>query len=337
MNTCNHWSTEAKTWCGSNYDAVGNHRIMSSLMPYDTFDRLKDGEFDEGLAWGFTSYDNFWRAFTATFQAVSMEGWTPLMYQTIDAWSTVPSILIFVLLILIGSNIVLNLVLAVITDSLEDEEEGGDEDGEKKEKKEDDVPVYSGLEATVRSDWFGNLIMFFILINTVVLAMDYDGIQGTDLEGTLEVINMILTIIFLLEMIVTIPAFGPAVYFTDPMCVFDCFIVVTSIVELGLSLSITEEEKANGGGGGGGLSAFRTFRLFRVFKMAKNFPELQDILRKMYITVLEIGNFAVLLLLFMFIYALIGMQFFSNRMRFYDSGEVIPVNTEDWNNAWLDR
>jgi len=338
MHNCNTWDTEARTWCGSNYDRVGNARITSSLKPYDNFDRLKDGEFDEGLAWGYTSYDNIFRAFTATFQAVSQEGWTGIMYQTIDAWSTVPSVIIFVLLILIGGNIVLNLVLAVITSSLDEEDEEDEEEGEGEEKedkngdnaeKDTEVKVYTGLEGVVRAKWFGNLIMVFIFINTVVLAMDHNDMDK-GLEETLEVINMILTFVFLFEMILTIPGIGPHAYFTDPVCVFDAIIVVTSIVELVLSMSAEEGE-----GGGGGLSAFRTFRLFRVFKMAKEWKSLQILLKTMLKTILEIGNFAVLLLLFMFIYALIGMQFFSNRMRFYDSGEAIPITErEDWADAW---
>ena len=146
MHTCNHWDASAKTWCGSAYDWKGNMRFISSLIPYDTFDRVKDGEFDEGLAWGFTSYDNIFRAFTSTFQAVSQEGWTGIMYQTIDSWSTVPSVIIFVLLILIGGNIVLNLVLAVITSSLDEDEDDEEEAEEEKEENAEEVKVYAGLE-----------------------------------------------------------------------------------------------------------------------------------------------------------------------------------------------
>jgi len=177
--------------------------------------------------------------------------------------------------------------------------------------------------------------MACILVNTVVLAMDYDGIQGTSLESSLEDVNLVLTFVFMAEMIITIPAVGPKAYFTDAPSVFDCIIVITSIIELVAGMGVTEEQKENGEGGGGGLSAFRTFRLFRVFKMAKEWKSLQVLLKTMLKTILEIGNFAVLLLLFMFIYALIGMQFFSNRMRFYDSGEAIPItDRENWEGAW---
>jgi len=58
----------------------------------------------------------------------------------------------------------------------------------------------------------------------------------------------------------------------------------------------------------------------------------------MYNTILEIGNFAILLLIFIFIYALIGMQIFANRMHFHpDSGNVIRYGEPGYDEAEIPR
>ena len=204
--------------CGSDFDMHGNSRFISSMLPYRSIDRMVDGEFSEDLSFGYTSYDNFFLAFTATFQACSMEGWTGIMYQTMDAWSVVPSVLIFVLLVLVGGNIVLNLVLAVVSSSLdaldeEEEEEVEEEEAEEKEgkEKEEEEIKYTGLKGFVKNPLFGQAIMFCILLNTIVLACDgvwvYDP-ANKDMVNALEVINEILTFIFLIEMILNIAGLG---------------------------------------------------------------------------------------------------------------------------------
>ncbi|CAM9227028.1 unnamed protein product [Choristocarpus tenellus] len=57
------------------------------------------------------------------FQKVTMEGWTDVMYMCMDAYSPWASSSIWVLLILLGSFVMLNLVLAVITESISDADE----------------------------------------------------------------------------------------------------------------------------------------------------------------------------------------------------------------------
>ena len=105
--------------CGSNYDAYGNPRFLSSLEPYG-YDRMRSGSFVEALNWGFTSYDNFASAFITSFQVVTQEGWTAVMDMSIDAWAINTSILLYTLFVVMGGLVVLNLVLAVISSSLDD-------------------------------------------------------------------------------------------------------------------------------------------------------------------------------------------------------------------------
>ena len=94
----------------------------------------------------------------------------------------------------------------------------------------------------------------------------------------------------------------------------------------------------NSGSGQSVFSVFRALRIFRIFKLAKRWKSLNNLLRTMYSTVLEIGNFAILLFIFIFIYALIGMQLFANRMHFDPvTGYVIAYNENGYDTAYIPR
>ena len=84
---------------------------------------------------GITSFDNIGLAMLTTFQCVTMEGWTPIMYwvclhhspvatilthdnilfQTNDALGSAFNWVFFIPLIVIGSFFMLNLVLGVLS------------------------------------------------------------------------------------------------------------------------------------------------------------------------------------------------------------------------------
>ena len=72
--------------------------------------------------------------------------------------------------------------------------------------------------------------------------------------------------------------------------------VVVSLFELGLSQ-----------GGGGAISAMRAFRLFRIVKLARSWESLKLLIDSITHTVAAIGNFTILLGLFMYVYSLLGM------------------------------
>jgi len=57
-----------------------------------------------------------------------------------------------------------------------------------------------------------------------------------------------------------------------------------------------------------GLSIFRTFRLLRIFKLARSWHELQRLLTTLVKSVRAVGNLSLILLLYVFVFALLGMQ-----------------------------
>ena len=71
------------------------------------------------------------------------------------------------------------------------------------------------------------------------------------------------------------------------------------------------------------LQALRALRLLRIVKLARSWTNLQDILRKTALSLVDIFYFTILLLLFMFIFSLLGMELFANYCRFTPEGDLI--------------
>ena len=66
--------------------------------------------------------------------------------------------------------------------------------------------------------------------------------------------------------------------------------------------------------------------MLRVFKLAKNWKQLQNLLRIVGETLKDIGTFSIFLLLFSFIYTLLGMECFAYKVKFDDNGNIDLVN-----------
>lgn len=116
-------------------------------------------------------------------------------------------------------------------------------------------------------------------------------------------------------------------YLSDKMNYLDGSVVLLSLVELAFL------------DGGGSLSAFRTvriFRTFRVLRVARLLRSLQSMQIIIGVIGRSIGSFvylALLLLLFIFIYSLLGMQMFGGQFNFTDG--VPRGNFDSFHNAFV--
>ena len=128
----------------------------------------------------------------------------------------------------------------------------------------------------------------------------------------LDTSNIIFTILFIIEMIIKLLGLGLKGYVRDKFNLFDGFIVIVSLIEIIHSYSGLGKAT----GSRGAIPAFRTFRLLRIFKLARSWTGLRDLLVTIGKTLKDISNFTVLMLLFIFIYSLVGMEFFVYRMIF---------------------
>ena len=133
----------------------------------------------------------------------------------------------------------------------------------------------------------------------------------------LDVLDIVFVWVFTAEMIAKIIGLGLRNYIRDKFNAFDMVIVIVSLIDFALGLSGGLESAD------GIMSAFRALRLLRVVKLARHWKAFQEILQTMVGSLVDISNFTVLLLLFMYILALLGMELFAYSVCFDVNGEAI--------------
>ena len=157
-------------------------------------------------------------------------------------------------------------------------------------------------------------IVTLILLNSALMASEmYE--QSERLGDVQYWGNVVFTVLFTLEMIMSMIGLGLKGYFSDGFNCFDCVVVILSLVELGAQIATQSRE-------GGMFSILRGFRLLRIFKLVKSWTSLQNILHTVISSLPSVANLAVLAMLFLFIYALIGKQFFHGELIDPDTGEA---------------
>uniref|UniRef100_A0A8C7WQR4 Ion transport domain-containing protein n=1 Tax=Oryzias sinensis TaxID=183150 RepID=A0A8C7WQR4_9TELE len=152
------------------------------------------------------------------------------------------------------------------------------------------------LWGIVESKYFNRGIMIAILINTISMGIEHHQ-QPEELTNVLEICNIVFTSMFSLEMILKLTAFGSFNYLRNPYNVFDGIIVIISVCEL-----VSQSD--------GGLSVLRTFRLLRVLKLVRFMPALRRQLVVLMKTMDNVATFCMLLMLFIFIFSILGMHIF---------------------------
>uniref|UniRef100_A0A3Q2YIP7 Voltage-dependent T-type calcium channel subunit alpha n=1 Tax=Hippocampus comes TaxID=109280 RepID=A0A3Q2YIP7_HIPCM len=162
----------------------------------------------------------------------------------------------------------------------------------------------------VDSKYFGRGIMIAILINTLSMGIEYHE-QPDELTNALEISNIVFTSLFSLEMLLKVLVYGPFGYIKNPYNIFDGIIVVISVWEIV-------------GQQGGGLSVLRTFRLMRVLKLVRFMPALQRQLVVLMKTMDNVATFCMLLMLFIFIFSILGMHLFGCKFGSERDGDTLP-------------
>jgi hypothetical protein len=183
---------------------------------------------------------------------------------------------------------------------------------------------------------FGVFFTTMIVLNTLVMAYDHYP-MGEGTVNILDVVTFLLTLFFTLELIMRLLGYGLITYFSDNFNCFDFVIVVVSVMDLGLSplpAFFLPPDHVASAQGNGSLSALRSFRLLRLLRLFRS-QTLKIMLFKIASVVYSMQSFVMLLFLYLFILALIGMQFFANRFRFLEDGEpALPITSEAWVNAY---
>uniref|UniRef100_A0A3B3U8U9 Voltage-dependent T-type calcium channel subunit alpha n=1 Tax=Poecilia latipinna TaxID=48699 RepID=A0A3B3U8U9_9TELE len=167
------------------------------------------------------------------------------------------------------------------------------------------------LWGIVESKYFNRGIMIAILINTISMGIEHHE-QPDQLTNVLEICNIVFTSMFSMEMILKLTAFGSFNYLRNPYNVFDGIIVIISVCEIV-------------GQSDGGLSVLRTFRLLRVLKLVRFMPALRRQLVVLMKTMDNVATFCMLLMLFIFIFSILGMHIFGCKFSLKtETGDTVP-------------
>eukprot|EP00232_Nephroselmis_pyriformis_P010825 CAMPEP_0182895992 /NCGR_PEP_ID=MMETSP0034_2-20130328/26006_1 /TAXON_ID=156128 /ORGANISM="Nephroselmis pyriformis, Strain CCMP717" /LENGTH=911 /DNA_ID=CAMNT_0025029849 /DNA_START=315 /DNA_END=3047 /DNA_ORIENTATION=- len=286
---------------------------------------------------GYISFDNVLWSFLVLMQTVFMQSWNGVIaYQLMDSVGTA-SIIWFIIVILLGSLFVLQLVVAVISSKFDQlSEEQRSEDARDRRHKAtmelkgvvEEVPppawyetlfervkamwvfrsnpleVTAPLRAMIERAWFNNVVLFVIILNTACMATHHYGMPGW-LEDVLEGFNYFFLGFFVLEMVVKHLALGFVGYWREGWNILDGLIVIFGLVEAV--------------GSGANLSAIRVLRVFRVLRTLKVMKEnksMRKLLHCMIRGILGLREFGLLLLLFIFIFNIVGMQSFGGKDEF---------------------
>ncbi|WAR31930.1 CAC1A-like protein [Mya arenaria] len=187
----------------------------------------------------------------------------------------------------------------------------------------------------VVSPKFEYLVMTLIALNTIVLMMKFNNQQdyeenfqrssyveghtskGSFYEQVLISINVVFTILFTIECILKLMAFGIKNYFRDPWNLFDFFTVLGSILdvlinELGHAVVEMVTGEAQDDTVGFNVGIFRLFRAARLVKLLRQGYTIRLLLWTFLQSFKALPYVCLLILMLFFIAAIIGMQIFGN-------------------------
>ncbi|GLI61880.1 hypothetical protein VaNZ11_004391 [Volvox africanus] len=164
------------------------------------------------------------------------------------------------------------------------------------------------------SSWFNKFMIAVILSNTITLGMEHDGMSPEFATG-LEIANLVMTSAFLLEFVVKHLGLGLVGYWRNPWNLLDGAIVVSSAVELGLTYGPEAATPTNTQA----LSAFRMLRILRSLRLLARVEDLRKLLRMVLKGFVVLKDFMLLLVLFIFIFSILGLQQFGGSPYFAPS------------------
>uniref|UniRef100_A0A8C7KAT6 Voltage-dependent L-type calcium channel subunit alpha n=1 Tax=Oncorhynchus kisutch TaxID=8019 RepID=A0A8C7KAT6_ONCKI len=278
------------------------------------------------------NFDDVLQGMMALFAVSTFEGWPALLYRAIDSHSedlgpvynyrVVVSIFFIIYIIIIAffmMNIFVGFVIVTFQEQGEQEYKNCELDKNQRQCVEYALkarPLRRYIPKNqyqykvwyvVNSTYFEYLMFTLILLNTICLAMQHHG-QTHSFNDAMNILNMLFTGLFTVEMILKLIAFKPRGYFSDPWNVFDFLIVIGSIIDVILSeingLQNSEDNARIS------ITFFRLFRVMRLVKLLSRGEGIRTLLWTFIKSFQALPYVALLIVMLFFIYAVIGMQMF---------------------------
>ncbi|XP_072294308.1 voltage-dependent R-type calcium channel subunit alpha-1E [Eucyclogobius newberryi] len=154
----------------------------------------------------------------------------------------------------------------------------------------------------VVSPSFEYTVLTMIALNTIVLMMKYYSAPPA-YEAVLKHLNTAFTVLFSVECVLKILAFGFLNYFKDTWNIFDFITVLGSIAEIIIDFQF--EDSLN-------MSFLKLFRAARLIKLLRQGYTIRILLWTFVQSFKALPYVCLLIAMLFFIYAIIGMQVFGN-------------------------
>uniref|UniRef100_A0A8B9LEK5 Voltage-dependent L-type calcium channel subunit alpha n=1 Tax=Astyanax mexicanus TaxID=7994 RepID=A0A8B9LEK5_ASTMX len=286
------------------------------------------------------NFDNVLMAMMALFTVSTFEGWPALLYKAIDSNREnmgpiynyrVEISIFFIIYIIIIAFFMMNIFVGFVIVTFQ-------EQGEKEYKnceldKNQRQCVEYALKArplrryipknryqykfwyVVNSAGFEYVMFVLIILNTLCLAIQHHG-QSHLFNYAMDILNMVFTGVFTVEMILKLVAFKPRGYFGDAWNVFDALVVIGSVVDIILSqVDVTVQSWTATAGNTEdsariSITFFRLFRVMRLVKLLSRGEGIRTLLWTFIKSFQALPYVALLIAMLFFIYAVIGMQVF---------------------------
>ena len=163
----------------------------------------------------------------------------------------------------------------------------------------------SAVHRFVSHAMFENVILLLILASSVLLATETKTwpVEGSETANLYALIDIVFTIIFTLEMVLKLFAYGlyerPTAYLRGPFNVLDGIVVLSSLASAAI-----------GNSGGGAVRALRVLRIVRPLRTIRRFPGIRLVVNTVITSIPAVSYVCLLGLASMSIFALIGMEIF---------------------------
>ncbi|XP_076009435.1 voltage-dependent R-type calcium channel subunit alpha-1E [Genypterus blacodes] len=154
----------------------------------------------------------------------------------------------------------------------------------------------------VVSPSFEYTVLAMIALNTIVLMMKYYSAPPA-YEAVLKHLNTAFTVLFSVECVLKIMAFGFLNYFRDTWNIFDFITVLGSITEIIVDLQFVDTFN---------MSFLKLFRAARLIKLLRQGYTIRILLWTFVQSFKALPYVCLLIAMLFFIYAIIGMQVFGN-------------------------
>ncbi|XP_026130789.1 voltage-dependent L-type calcium channel subunit alpha-1D isoform X3 [Carassius auratus] len=275
------------------------------------------------------NFDNVLMAMMALFTVSTFEGWPSLLYKAIDSnrenlgpiynYRVEISIFFIIYIIIIAffmMNIFVGFVIVTFQEQGEKEYKNCELDKNQRQCVEYALkarplrryipknPYQYKFWYVVNSTGFEYIMFVLILLNTICLAIQHYG-QSELFNYVMDILNMVFTAVFTVEMLLKLIAFKPRHYFTDAWNTFDALIVVGSVVDIAITEVNNTEDSARIS-----ITFFRLFRVMRLVKLLSRGEGIRTLLWTFIKSFQALPYVALLIAMLFFIYAVIGMQVF---------------------------